>query len=192
MNNRLEVSYDLTPADLYAFQLRALNLSPIARRTRRNSYLTLFLTFFAIASLSAINSEGVGQVVISYGLVIVGFPVAAGIFRMIDKRHTHNTLVRLTREEQPDKGLVGTHNLVLGPDGIIESTVVGESRVSWNGVDRIEDDSDHIFIYTTPHAAHIVPRRAFADAKDASRFLEFARANHKRGASHAGAGRSVI
>jgi hypothetical protein len=64
--------------------------------------------------------------------------------------------------------------LSLSDDGFSESTVVGEQRTSWAGVDRVEQNADYIFIYTSPVAAHIVPRRAFASAEDAERFYEFA------------------
>jgi len=43
----------------------------------------------------------------------------------------------------------------------------GESRVSWAGVDRIEQNPEYIFIYTSVAAAHVIPKRAFRDMREA-------------------------
>jgi YcxB-like protein len=38
-------------------------------------------------------------------------------------------------------------------------------------VDRIEQNPDYIFIYTSPLAAHIIPNRAFRDARETEAFF---------------------
>jgi hypothetical protein len=82
----------------------------------------------------------------------------------------------LLKEEKPGKGQLGKHRIVLSANGLAESTAVGESRTSWAGVDRVEQDPHYIFIYTSPAAAHVVPKRAFKDLRAAEDFYHLTRA----------------
>jgi YcxB-like protein len=43
-------------------------------------------------------------------------------------------------------------------------------------VDRIEQDPHYIFIYTSPAAAHVIPKRAFRGSQEADAFYQFSRA----------------
>jgi hypothetical protein len=80
----------------------------------------------------------------------------------------------MLRDERPDRGQLGRHRLVLSDDGVAESTAVGQSSTSWAGVDRVEQSPDHIFIYISPAAAHVIPRRAFKTADEAHAFFQLA------------------
>ena len=54
--------------------------------------------------------------------------------------------------------LMGTHKLVLTPKGLWEFTEVNESLAYWHGIDRVEENEDYMFIFTTPSSAHIIPK----------------------------------
>ena len=84
---------------------------------------------------------------------------------------------KLVAEERPGRGQLGRHTLILGEDGLVERTTVGESRTAWAGVDRVEQDRDYVFIYTSPAAAHLIPKRAFRSVEDAERFYQLSRAS---------------
>jgi hypothetical protein len=49
-------------------------------------------------------------------------------------------------------------------------------------VDRVEQNGDYIFIYTTPHAAYVIPRRAFGSPAEATSFYQFAKINKEAAA----------
>ena len=52
----MEVSYDITPDDLFAFQWRSVFDSPRGRRARRNVYLGWALVVLLLAALPAIGN----------------------------------------------------------------------------------------------------------------------------------------
>jgi hypothetical protein len=81
-------------------------------------------------------------------------------------------ILRLLRDEKPGRGQLGRHKVVLTEGGLVESTAVGESRTSWAGVHRIEQNPRYIFIYTSPVAAHLIPKRAFRDMQEAEDFYQ--------------------
>jgi hypothetical protein len=53
------------------------------------------------------------------------------------------------------------------------NSALGRRITSWAGVDRIEQNPEYIFIYTSPAAAHVIPKRAFRDMQEADRFYQF-------------------
>jgi hypothetical protein len=107
--------------------------------------------------------------------LIIAFPIVAITQSFLERTLMRRAILQLVKQEKPGRGQLGRHRVVLSETGVVESTAVGESRTSWAGVDRIEQDAQYIFIYTAPVAAHVIPRRAFGDAQDAERFYRFSR-----------------
>lgn len=170
----MEVDYELTPDDLYAFQLRATQVSPVARRARRKLYIYLFLAVVLLAIVPAIGADGFDVSRVSFGFLLTFFPLVAGITWLLEKRLSRRTILELLKEEVPEKGQLGKHRMKLDDTGVLEATAVGEQRTSWAGINRVEQSQDYFYIYTTPSAAFVIPRRAFADARDAEAFYQFA------------------
>jgi hypothetical protein len=177
MADPIAVDYELTPDDLNAFQLRAIQRSPSAKRTRRNTYIYLFAGVLLLAIVPAIGPGGFDISRVSFGFLVGFFALVASLTWFFEKRLTRRAISDLVKEEKPDKGQLGRHTLRLDDAGMVESTAVGESRTSWAGVDRVEKDPDYIFIYTAPHAALVIPRHAFSSADESEKFFQFAAAS---------------
>jgi hypothetical protein len=172
----VEVEYELTRDDLYAFQWRGVFLTPRGRRARRVPYLIWVLAILIFAIVPAIGADGFTISRISVGFIVVAIPIAFLFQWCLERWLIRRTILRLLEDEKPGKGLLGRHRIVLSQDGLVESTAVGESRASWTGVDRIEQDSHNIYIYTSLAAAHVIPKRAFRDPQEADAFYRFSRA----------------
>jgi hypothetical protein len=172
----MEVEYDLTPDDLYAFQWRAVFVSPRGRRARRNAYLTWALTILVFAIVPAIGADGFVVSRVSVTFIVVAIVIVFLFQWCLERWLIRRTILQLLKDEKPGKGLLGRHRIVLSQDGLIESTAVGESRASWVGVDRVEQDAHNIYIYTSLAVAHVIPKRAFRDLQQADAFYQFSRA----------------
>jgi hypothetical protein len=173
----LEIEYEITLDDLYAFQWRASSRSSIAKRSRLKAYIYLFLTFLLFALLPSITSDGFVISRFNILWVAIVYPLTAFMTWYLNRRQTRRAILELLKEEKPGKGQLGSHKISLNDEGLVESTAVGESRTSWAGVDRIEQNRDYIFIYTAPLAAHLIPKRAFSSLQEAECFYEIARAS---------------
>jgi hypothetical protein len=173
----MEVEYELTLDDLYAFQWRAAFTSPRGRRARRRVYL---LWLLALVLFSIVPAIGPGGFVISranFTFLVVALPTVFLAQWYLETRLMRRAILGLLREEKPGRGLLGKHRLVVSESGLIESTAVGESRTSWAGVDRIEQNPEYFFIYASAAAAHIIPKRAFRDMQEAEGFYQLTRAS---------------
>jgi YcxB-like protein len=111
----------------------------------------------------------------SLTFIAIALPIVLLFQWGLDRLLIRRAILQLLKDEKPGKGQLGKHRIVLSGDGLVESTAVGESRTSWAGVDRIEQDRDHLFIYVSPAAAHVIPKRAFRDTQEAEAFYQFSR-----------------
>jgi hypothetical protein len=171
----MEVEYELTPDDLYAFQWRAAFKSPIARRAGRKVYLYWFLALLLISALPAIGADGFVISRVNFTFLLVAFPAVVLAQWYLQRRLMRRAILQLLKAENPGKGQLGSHRVVLSEDGVVEKTAVGESRTSWAGVDRIEQNPEYVYIYTSPASAHVIPKRAFRNMQEAEGFYEFGR-----------------
>ena len=170
------IEYELTRDDLYAFQWRAAFHSGRGRRIRRWAYLGWLLAIVLFAFLPAIGRGGFDISRVSVTFILIAFPIAALFQWFFETRMMRRLINRLLDDERPERGHLGSHRLALSDQGVIESTAVGEQRTSWAGVDRVEQNTDYIFIYTSPAAAHMIPKRAFRDTSAAEAFYQLAQA----------------
>jgi hypothetical protein len=180
--NAMEVEYELTLDDLYAFQWRAVFRSAPGRRTTRKVYLGWFLALMLFSMLPAIGPDGFVISRMNFTFLAVAFPIVVLIQWCMERWLIRRAILRLLKDEKPGRGQLGRHKVVLGGDGVVESTAVGETRTSWAGVDRIEQNPDYIFVYTAPAAAHVIPKRAFRDMQEAERFYQLSK-NSKEAAT---------
>jgi hypothetical protein len=177
----MEVEYELTRDDLYAFQWRANYTSPSARRARLKVYVYVFLAMLVFSVLPAYDGDGFNISYVSFMLLAVPFPIIAFFVWVFLKRQMRRAILKLVQEEKPDRGQLGSHKISLTETELVETTHVGQSRTHWAGIDRVEQNNDYIFIYTTPHAAYIVPKRSFDSQHQAESFYQLARVSKEAG-----------
>lgn len=175
----MEIEYEITRADLYTFQWRAVFESARGRRARRMAYLGWLLAVLLFAIVPAIGPGGFMLSRVSFTFIVISLLVVFLFQWCLERWLVRRAIGQLLKDERPDRGQLGRHRLVLSEDGLFESTAVGESRTRWAGVDRVEQDRDYIYIYTSPAAAHIVPKRAFPDLEQADAFYRLSQARRQ-------------
>src|SRR5215203_815748 len=163
----MEVEYEITPDDLYAFQWRAAYKTPVAKKARRKLYIHIFLfLLFIFVVLPSIGPDGFEISRANLVIFAIVSPVVVFITATLERRHTRGAILELVKKEKPGKGQLGSHKVSLSEEGLVESTVVGESHTSWAGLHRVEQDEQYIFIYTSQAGAHIIPKRAFSTSQE--------------------------
>ncbi len=172
----MDVEYEITLKDLYAFQWRAAFESPRGRRVRRLAYLGWLLAIALFAIVPAIGADGFTLSRVSVTFMLMPLLVFLILYWWLERWLMRRAIRHLLKDERPDRGVLGRHRMVLDEDGVRESTAVGESRTTWAGIDRVEQSPEYIYIYTSPAGAHVIPRRAFGDPPKAEAFYQFAQA----------------
>jgi YcxB-like protein len=168
----MEIEYELTREDLYAFQWRSAYSSPRARRMAWKPYFFLFIVVLLVSLMGGIGADGFTFSFVKFSLLFVVFPIVALAIWLTTRITVRRFINQTLKEEKPERGQLGKHRVELQDSGVVESTAVNESSRTWAGIDRIEQDSNYIYIYTAPLMAIIIPKRAFKDVAAAKAFYE--------------------
>lgn len=171
-----EVTYHVDVADMQAFQRHHRRISPEMRRMR----IFLWLIFSAISLHSAIRHQtSIGPRMFHFFVLLA---LLAAMMAAIN--FVANWITRFRADRHTDRnGVLGEHRITLSPETLFERTTVNNSKTKWSGIFRVDATPKHIFIFTQPNAAHVIPRRAFPTAEAAEQFFSTARAYHETATS---------
>jgi hypothetical protein len=171
MSSPLGVTYKLNPDDVQAAQWHCVRNSPSLRRTYRiMGALTLLLTL-ALALLPALFGFLDWMLAGALALFVVGF----WVFEF--PRSSRRTLERNTRKllrEGRNALLHCTYRMEIDERALSVKTEMGESRLSWDAVERIDETDAHIFIQLGSLTGYAVPKWAFESNGRAREFFEAA------------------
>lgn len=76
------------------------------------------------------------------------------------------------------RGAVGRHEVQILPEGFRDTTEFSDSLIKWPAIAQIVQRGDYLSFWVSPYLAHVVPKRAFADAEAFAAFERRARAYH--------------
>jgi hypothetical protein len=71
-----------------------------------------------------------------------------------------------------DKAAITEHTVSIDENGLTEETVFNRSEFKWAGIQKLVRSDRHIFVYVSPNAAHVIPRRAFASPTEWDEFFQ--------------------
>jgi hypothetical protein len=160
------VEFENTLDDVLALNIYHHQQSPKARRTHR------LLQFGPAAILVLVF---LGQMLFTRSSPVSSLPwlmfaVVWTLFVPFMLRRSMRKRVLQLFAEGKSKGMLGSHKLSLTSTGVTDKTGFGTTETAWRNVRKVVSTNEYVFIYISDTAAHIVPRRAFADAE---RFHEF-------------------
>lgn len=168
----MRVNYNVGIDDMVAFNRYHIRNSRSMQFWYRVGYL--WGVFIGVAIALAFSSWDVWPRV----ALVAGFAVIYGIIYRLNYYRWIDSGARKMIAEGKNKGILGDHTMTLSKDGLIETCDVGESRSTWGGVERIEEDDEYVYLYIGAYQAHVIPRRAFTSGADATEFIKVARAYH--------------
>ena len=114
----MEVEYELTHDDLYAFQWRAAFESPRGRRSTPKVYLLWFLALLLVSLLPAIGPDGFVISRVNFTFLLIAFPIVVLVQWYLTRRLMRRALLQLLKEEKPGRGQLGRHKVVLTEGGV--------------------------------------------------------------------------
>ena len=87
--------------------------------------------------------------------------------RRVAARHIKN----IYPESAANRGVLGEHELEILPDGLLEKTAVGEQKIFWTGIEKIQTEGEYTFVYIGAYLAHVVPKAKVSDGDYGTFFL---------------------
>jgi hypothetical protein len=170
----VKVEYTLTPED-YAAHMRepAQNPAGTPRWLRYVGIGGCFLVAFLQGA--ALVARGVSWLVVAGVALFVA--VLFFMFMRFIQPLVYKALIAsaFRRARFPATSL----SLEVRPEGLAVATETTASLTTWEGIDRIVVTDSHAFFYLNWTAAHILPRRAFADEREFEEFVDSARSYYE-------------
>jgi hypothetical protein len=121
-------------------------------------FILLFLGYFVLFLMS--NLMTVHAVIL--GAVLA--TISASVLNWAQGR-------RMRRVRKP---VLGERMTKVGPEGVFGRFPQFEILNYWKGISEITEDESYFFFFTSGSRAHVVPKRAFANAGDVEQFREAA------------------
>nr|WP_300145081.1 YcxB family protein [Propionicimonas sp.] len=163
------LEYTLTVADLAAFADRQSADSPEGEARRRRTRLVgawlaggaVYLVVFAVSTLPLLLGR---QLLLAGGTefldVVVGVLAGwwewrGGVVAGWLQRRRSRLRARVALEQTG-----ATRRLWLDEDGLNVAAGDRSTHVAWATITQLAETDEHVFVYTGPGAAHVIPRRA--------------------------------
>jgi YcxB-like protein len=160
----MSVTFTVEPKDMRAFSAHNRKYNPANKRLR---YAVLVIFCILSYQHAVAHYKNPARAVIEFCVYLAIYLTIIWSLRIILER------VRqwrsLTPKEQP--GLFCEHTITLTDDALIEITPVNEARHLWAGLHSVVNAPHYVFIFVAANAAHIIPKRAFANPEAADVFF---------------------
>ncbi|HSE31888.1 MAG TPA: YcxB family protein [Pyrinomonadaceae bacterium] len=168
-NTSMQIDYDLTAEDAAAFSVYNFRTSPrFKRRLRISQAMGVFATLIiAVVWPNWTIIDRLIFTVLLFLLFVFGYPL---YYRWAIRRNALKTY-----SAAKSKSVLGEYTVIIESAGLTEKGSVSESKVAWSGVEKIENDNQYIYIFTSPLQAHVIPKRAFRNNEESQTFLETAK-----------------
>jgi YcxB-like protein len=171
----VEVAYDLTAEDAFAFLEDAARRSPTVRQRSVSIHVGLVILGLVTGAVIWIGTPQARPE--QFVVFAIAIAITYAILCLVDPLRVvkRRALRKLIEREEVRKQL-GPQKVVVGSDGISQANPVGASHIAWHGIQEIHETPDYAFFHLGELKAVIVPARAFSDRVAFDRFVEAARA----------------
>lgn len=164
----LEINYNLTEEDYLNFNLfHAKNSKTVTKSLVLQRFLSPIVFLIAAFVFSRITDGSlVGALIIFSGMGILWIIYYPKYFYSLIARQSKKML-----KEGKNDGLLGERYMILSDEGIVDSSVNGETKVKWAGIKKLEEDSDYFYFYNSSVSAYILPKRMIKNVEETRNYL---------------------
>lgn len=168
----MKVEYNLIKDDYIAFNMHHLETSPTVRKTLLIQQYGVAVLFLIIPYFfSRISGTPMLLSYIVYGAIFLAWILYyPKYFIAVTKRRILKMI-----DESDNSSIYGMQSITLTDTGVEQESNTGESKTSWNGIERIDETKEYIYIYIGAMNAYLVPNRAFDDDAQRAEFLRILR-----------------
>ncbi len=172
----MEVEYSLEIDDALAFVRYNWKHGPKELRLKRFGWVSAFL-LGGMVFLIGVDMTLFGDL---SDLTIFLLFISGGILlmQMLTLWFAERKVRRLFKGSE-GKGEFVWRRLTVSSEGLHSVSEHSDAIVKWPAIDKIVVTDNHLFLYTSPRAAIIVPKRAFEDEWRFAEFADQARRYHE-------------
>lgn len=168
----MKIEFNLTKDDYIAFNMHHIETSPTIRRSLLIQQYGVSVIFLIVPYFfSRISRAPMLASFIVYGAIFLAWIL------YYPKYFMHATKKRIIKliDEGDNSAILGIHSITLTDEGIVQESRTGESKSTWGSVKRIDETSEHIYIFIGTVNAYLVPKRDFEGKIHMEAFIDMLR-----------------
>lgn len=164
----MEIKNHITEEDFLNFNLFHMKNSKTARRALNiQRFLTPICFLFFAYFISEVTD-------ISFLLAFSIFLIASILWVLFFPKYFYSHVIRHVKKmikEGKNEGLLGDHTLVMTEEGVVDSTLNGETKVNWSGIKSLKEDNHYFYLYNSSVSAYILPKRDLKNIEEIKKYL---------------------
>jgi len=75
-------------------------------------------------------------------------------------------------KEGKNDDLLGNHQLKMTEEGLVDTTVNKETKVTWSGINTIQEDDGYFYLYASSVSAYILPKRELDHVDEVRQYIQ--------------------
>lgn len=152
----MEIDYELTEEDVVAFNLYHVKNSKVGKNSLQWQRFVSPMIFLLFAYFLSVFTD------MARGPLFMVFGMTAILWVLFYPKYFYFHITRQVRKmlkEGKNEGLVGEHSMKMNKAGIADKTSTDETHVQWADLQRMVEDADYFYLYTSTVSAYILPKR---------------------------------
>jgi hypothetical protein len=166
----MKIEFETTAEDLIAFNWHHYQHSPALRKAYRKGFVALIV----LSALAGLLFSYIWEPLVGFLTFAALIPTYALLYKQGVRKNLTQTTARMIAEGR-NRSMLGRQRVEIDEKEITITNEVSRGSILWVGVERVEQTSEYIIIYTASIKAVVVPIRAFHDAREADVFCSTAR-----------------
>lgn len=164
----MKVQYELTKEDYISFNMHHLNNSKTGKQALlKQRFIVPMVYIFIPFILARITSISLLFWLLPFLILIV---LWIAFYPRYFRSYTRKNIIKML-DEGKNEAMFGTVSLELKELGMVEDSKLGESKINWSSVEKIDETKDYIYIYISSINAIVIPMRTFSSIKEKNEFL---------------------
>lgn len=158
----MQVEYNFDFNDWIAFQESYMEQSKSVRNIKRRQIILFPLINGLLILLELLAGRLTLPFVVFITLISFGWII-------IYPKMYRNTVLKRTKKiftEIDNSGFLGIHKLELNEEGIVLTVPESESKITWNGIKKMDETPDFYFLYWCSANAVMIPKRKIENQLD--------------------------
>jgi hypothetical protein len=165
----MKIQIEITIDDMVAFNLYHYENSRFLMRTTKFLHYFLYgVAFFILGDVLIDIYQGRNHNAFLRILYVVIF---IGMLPLLQK-FLYPLFIKGMFKEGKNRGTLGSHEIRIGEDAIVDETDSGTQIVKWQAVEKVAKTEKYIIIYISSVSAQIIPRRSFLNDNSYEEFYD--------------------
>ncbi len=165
----MEINYNLTEEDYIHFNLYHVKNSKTGKQALTWQQFLSPLFFIIIAYIYSMISD------MPFLPLFITFFIMSILWIVFYPKYFYNLITRNAKKmikEGKNEGLLGEHSMKMTEEGIVDTSLQRETKVTWSGITGFKEDDGYIYLYNSSVSAYILPKREINHVDEARNYIQ--------------------